>query len=79
MAKLSISGRVLIILESPFTKSMEERDRFYSFILSRTLHETVYVNSIYDYTDLQNFKIAACKIKIFLQHRQSIKLIKIHN
>jgi hypothetical protein len=37
----SISGVVLLILQSPFTTSMEERERCYSFILSRTPHETV--------------------------------------
>jgi hypothetical protein len=32
---------VLLILKSPFTTSIEERERCYSFVLSRTPHETV--------------------------------------
>jgi hypothetical protein len=37
----SISGVSAINLYSPFTTSMEERERCYSFILSRTPHETM--------------------------------------
>jgi hypothetical protein len=31
---------MLLILSSPFTTSIEEKERCYSFILSRTPHET---------------------------------------
>jgi hypothetical protein len=38
----SISGGALLIFKSPFTTSMEERERYYSFVLSQTPHETYY-------------------------------------
>jgi hypothetical protein len=44
----SISGVSAINLYSPFTTFMEERERCYSFVLSRTPHETLLIIFVFD-------------------------------
>jgi hypothetical protein len=51
----SISG-VLLILQSPFTTSMEERERCYSFVLSLTPHE---MSSLFSVTNAHYRKISS--------------------